>query len=136
MRVVLDTNVLVSALIKSGRPRSFLKAMLRPDHALILSEPIIEEFSRVTADEKIKRYADDEAVAAYLRVLLSKAVFVRPKSRVRVFDSPDDKVLSTAKEGDADFIVTGDKHMLELKEFKRIKIVTVEKALSIVGRKR
>ncbi len=136
MRVVLDTNVLVSALIKSGRPRSFLKAMLRPDHALILSEPIIEEFSRVTADEKIKRYADDEAVAAYLRVLLSKAVFVRPKSRVRVFDSPDDKVLSTAKEGDADFIVTGDKHMLELKEFKGIKIVTVEKALSIVGRKR
>ncbi|TLY10543.1 MAG: putative toxin-antitoxin system toxin component, PIN family [Thaumarchaeota archaeon] len=124
MRVVLDTNVLVSALIKSGRPRSFLKAMLRPDHALILSEPIIEEFSRVTADEKIKRYADDEAVAEYLRVLLSKAVFVRPRSRVRVFNSPDDNVLSTTKEGDADFIVTG------------IKIVTVEKALSIVGRKR
>ena len=97
MRVVLDTNVLVSALIKSGRPRSFLKAMLRPDHALILSEPIIEEFSRVTADEKIKRYADDEAVAAYLRVLLSKAVFVRPRSRVRVFNNPDDNVLNTAK---------------------------------------
>ena len=136
MRVVLDTNVLVSALIKSGRPRSFLKAMLRPDHALILSEPIIEEFSRVTADEKIKRYADDEAVAEYLRVLLSKAVFVRPRSRVRVFNNPDDNALSTAKEGDADFIVTGDRHMLELKEFKRIKIVTVERALSIVGRKR
>ena len=136
MRVVLDTNVLVSALIKSGKPQSFLKAMLRPDHALILSEPIIEEFSRVTADEKIKRYADDEAVAAYMRVLLSKAVFVRPRSRVRVFNNPDDNVLNTAKEGDADFIVTGDKHMLELKEFKGIKIVTVEKALSIVGRKR
>ena len=45
-------------------------------------------------------------------------------------------MLSTAKEGDADFIVTGDKHMLELKEFKRIKIVTVEKALSILGKKR
>ncbi len=136
MRVVLDTNVLVSALIKSGKPRSFLKAMLRPDHALILSEPIIEEFSRVTANEKIKRYADDEAVAAYLRVLLSKAVFVRPRSRVRVVNNPDDNVLGTAKEGDADFIVTGDKHMLELKKFKGIKIVTVEKALSIVGRKR
>jgi len=136
MRVVLDTNVLVSALIKRGKPQRLLKAMLRPDNALILSEPIIEEFSRVTADEKIKRYADDEAVAAYLRVLLSKAVFVRPRSRVRVFNNPDDKVLNTAKEGDADFIVTGDKHMLELKEFKGIMIVTVERALSIVGRKR
>ena len=133
-RLTLDS--LVFALIKSGRPRTFLKAVLRPDHALILSEPIIEEPSRATEDEKIKRYADDEAVAAYLRVLLSKAVFVRPRSRVRVFNNPDDNVLSTAKEGDADFIVTGDKHMLELKEFKGIKIVTVEKALSIVGRKR
>lgn len=136
MRVVLGTNVLVSALIKRGKPQRLLKLVLRPDHALILSEPIIDEFSRVTADEKIKKYADDEAAAAYLRVLLSKAVFVRPKSRVRVFNDPDDNVLRTAEEGDADFIVTGDKHMLELKEFKRIKIVTVEKALSIVGRKR
>ena len=61
---------------------------------------------------------------------------MRPRSRVRVFNNPNDNVLSTAKEGDADFIVTGDKHVLELKEFKGIKIVTVEKALSIVGRKR
>ena len=136
MRVVPDTNVLVSALIKRGKPQRLLRSVLRPDHALILSEPIIDEFSRVTADEKIKRYADDEAAAAYLRVLLSKAVFVRPRSRVRVFNNPDDNVLSTSKEGDADFIVTGDKHMLELKEFKRIKIVTVEKALSILGKKR
>ena len=74
MRVVLDTNVLVSALIKKGKPRRLLKLVLRPDNALILSEPTIDEFSRVTADEKIKRYADDEAAAAYLRVLLSKAV--------------------------------------------------------------
>jgi|SRR6267143_3262129 len=136
MRFVLDTNVLVSALIKGGKPRRLLRAALRPDHALILSEPIIEEFSRVTANKKIERYVDDEATSAYLGVLLSKAVFVRPRSRVRVFNDPDDNVLSTAKEGDADSIVTGDKHILELKEFKGIKIVTVERALSIVGRKR
>ena len=136
MRVVLDTNVLVSALIKKGKPRRLLKLVLRPDNALILSEPTIDEFSRVTADEKIKRYSDGEAVVEYLIVRLSKALFVRPRSRVLVFNNPDDNVLSTAKEGDADFIVTGDKHMLELKEFKGIKIVTVEKALSIVGRKR
>ncbi len=136
MRVVLDTNVLISALIKSGKPQHLLKVLLGPDHALILSEPIIEEFSRVTADEKIERYADDEAVMGFLQALLSRAVFVRLRSRVHVFDNPDDEVLSTAKEGDADFIVTGDKHMLDLKEFRRIKIVTVQKALSIMERKR
>ena len=63
-RLTLDS--LVFALIKSRRPPTFLKAVLRPDHALILSEPIIDEFSRVTADEKIKRHGDDEAAAAYL----------------------------------------------------------------------
>ena len=65
-----------------------------------------------------------------------RTVFVRLRSRVRVFNDPDDKVLSTAKEGDADFIATGDKHTLELKELKGIRIVTVEKATSIVARKR
>jgi putative PIN family toxin of toxin-antitoxin system len=136
MRVVLDTNVLVSALIKSGKPKHLLKALLGPTHTIVLSEPIIEEFSRVTADKKIQRYADDQAVAAFLGLVLSKSVFVRLRSRVRVFGNPDDDVLSTAKEGDADFIVTGDKHILELKEFRRIKMVTVEEALSIVERKR
>jgi len=132
MRVVLDTNVLVSALIKSGKPKRLLGAVLGPKHTLILSDPIIEEFSRVSADQKIAKYADDEAVAAFLGVLLSKAVFVRLKSKVRVFRNPDDDVLSTAKEGDADFVVTGDKHILELHEFKGIRIVTIEKALSVV----
>lgn len=136
MRVLLDTNVLVSALIKRGKPRRLLKAVLGPDHVLVLSESIMEEFLRVSADEKIARYADDEAVAAFLGVLLSKAVFVRPESRVRVFNNPDDNVLGTARPGEADFIVTGDRHVLELKEFEGIKIVTVDRALSMIEKRR
>lgn len=103
---------------------------------LISSEPIVEEFTRVTADEKIRKYADDETVAVFLGVLLSKAILVRPKSGVRVFSNPDDDVLGTAVEGEADFIVTGDKHLLELKEFRGIRIVTVGTALSIVNKRR
>jgi putative PIN family toxin of toxin-antitoxin system len=136
MRAVLDTNVLISALITGGKPRRLLGVLLGPDHALILSEQIVEEFSRVSSDMKIRRYADDRVISEFVRALLSKAVFVRPESPVKVFDNSDDDVLSAAKEGDADFIVTGDRHVLELKQFNRTRIITVKEALSTARRKR
>ncbi len=135
MRVVLDTNVLISALIAEGKPHELLKALLARGHALILSEPMVEEFSRVAADEKIRRYTGDEEFVTFMRILLSSAVFVRVRSKIRVFDDPDDLVLSTAKDGKADAIVTGDKHLLSLREFKGIKIVTVERMLVILRTK-
>jgi len=135
MRAVLDTNVLISALIKDGKPRRLVKALLGEAHTLIISEPMIEEFLRISADEKIRRYVGDDDVAAFLGALLSKANFVRPESNVRVFGDFDDNVLTAAKEGGADTVVTGDRNMLELREFGRTRIVTVDEALSIVKRR-
>ncbi len=132
MRVVLDTNVLISALIAEGKPHELLKALLARDHAIILSEPTIEEFSRVAGDEKIRRYVDNEEFTTFLRTLLSRAVFVQVRSRLRVLNSADDLVLSTAKHGKADALVSGDRHLLELKEFGGIKIITVERMLEIL----
>jgi putative PIN family toxin of toxin-antitoxin system len=132
MRVVLDTNVLVSALIKGGKPRRLLKVLTDSRHKLIISEPIIEEFSRVTADEKIRKYVNDEDVAAFLGTLVIKAIFVPLESRVRVFNNADDDVLSTAKEGHTDLLITGDRHMLELKRFGRVRILTVGRAISTI----
>ena len=82
MRAVLDTNVLVSALIRGRKPRRLLKALFSRGHSIIVSEAIIEEFSRVSADEKIRRYVDDEDVSGFIVSLLSKATFVRPDSGV------------------------------------------------------
>ena len=100
------------------------------------SEQIVEEFSRVSADEKIRKYADDEDVAAFLAAFLSKAVFVPPESKVHVLNDPDDNVLAVAKDGGADLIITGDRHMLDLKRFGRTRIVTVEDALLILRKRR
>lgn len=136
MRAVLDTNVLISALIKEGKPRRLLKALLNPGHAVVISEPIIEEFSRVSADEKVRRYVDDEATAGFLVALLSGATFVTVKSKTHVLNEPDDKVLATAKDGEADYIVTGDGHLLELSSYSQTKIITVDEALGIIRGKR
>ena len=57
MKVVLDTNVLVSALIKAGKPRKLLDTVLEKKE-LILSKAILDEFAKVTADRKIRRYVE------------------------------------------------------------------------------
>ncbi len=100
MRVLLDTNVLISALIKDGRPKRLLNALLDERHTLLLFKPIIEEFSKVAADERIRRYV-----------------------------TSDDDILRTAYDGQAALIATGDRHLLELKHFKGITILTVAQAL-------
>jgi putative PIN family toxin of toxin-antitoxin system len=136
MKAVLDTNVLISALIKAGKPRRLLNVILGKDHTLIFSEELLDEFLRVSTDKKIRNYADDEAVATFLKVILSKSVLVRPEAKVGVFNDADDNVLSAAGAGGAGIIVTGDKHILDLKRFGDVRIVSVGEALAIVRRKR
>lgn len=132
MRVLLDTNVLISALISKGKPNNLLNRILVGNHSIILSETTMEELSRIARDEKIRRYADDAEFETFLRALLARATFVQIKSNVMVFNDPDDLVLGTAKDGRADFIVTGDKHLLKLSRFKGIKIITVAHALRLI----
>lgn len=123
---------MVSALIGGRKPRRLLKTLFNRGHSIIISEAIVEEFSRVSADEKIRRYVDDEDVSGFIGTLLSRATFVRPESDVVIFHDPDDKVLSTAKDGGADVIVTGDRHILDLRKFGRTRILTVDEALSLL----
>ena len=136
MRAVLDTNVLISVLIKSGKPRRLLRALLSPSHTVIISEPIVEEFSRVSADEKVRRYVDDEVLTGFLAAILSRATFVTLESKIHVLNDSDDKILATAKDGEADYVITGDRHMLELSSFGQTKIMTVDQALGILRGKR
>lgn len=76
----------------------------------------------MTAEERFRRYIHDDDVTRFLKVLLYQASFVRIKSRFKVLESPDDEVLRTAKDGRADVIVSGDAHLLNLKEFRGIRV--------------
>lgn len=134
MRTVLDTNVLISALIARGTPFKLLDALLKGRHTIIVSRPIIEEFSAVAAEERIRRYVTTEDAASFLRTLVMRGIVVREKSRFRIFKGPDDLILRTACDGKADLIVTGDKHLLELGHFRGIRIATVSEALQMVAK--
>jgi len=129
MRIVLDTNVLISALIKDGKPGELIDALLTKPHTLLISRSIIREFSRIAADERIRRYVNPEDATAFLRMLVGRGEIVRVTSRFRLLKTPDDTILRTAYDGQANLIVTGDRHLLKLRQFKGIRILTVSEVL-------
>jgi len=134
IKVVLDTNILVSALITTGKPRALLFKIVDGEAQLILSRGILEELVVVAADDKIRLYVEDEEVAEFLQILNDVAEVVRLRSRFKVVkdDPGDDVILRNAYYGEADYIVSGDKHLLSLKAFRDIKILTVDEILSML----
>jgi putative PIN family toxin of toxin-antitoxin system len=134
MKVVLDTNVLVSALIKAGKPRDLFKKLAK-DKQIIFSKPILEEFLDVIEDPKVARYINQQDVATFLNILGNGARIIRVKSKVQVVinDADDNIIVQAAHDGNASYIVSGDKHLLALKEFKGIKVVTVDQMLVILS---
>jgi len=131
MKVVLDTNVLASALIKPGKPRELLSEIVEGGVQLVLSRSILEELLEVAYDSRMRRYVDENDVISFMKAIGSVAKIVRVKSRFKVVkgDPDDDVILRTAYDCRADYIVSGDKHLLSLGEFKGARIVTVNEML-------
>ena len=91
MRVLLDTNVLVSALIKAGKPRELFNKLAK-DKQIVLSKAILEEFLDVTEDPKVAKYTSERDVAVFLKTLGNAARIVQVKSRFKAVKAdPDDE---------------------------------------------
>jgi putative PIN family toxin of toxin-antitoxin system len=133
-KVVLDTNVLISALIKSGKPRTLIFELLDRKVQLILSKNILDEFIEATEDHEIKKYVNEEDITLFLKFLNIVGKIIKVKSRFKAVnqDPKDDIVLRTAYDGKADYIVSGDNHLLSLGKFRGIKIVKVDDMLKLL----
>jgi putative PIN family toxin of toxin-antitoxin system len=133
-RIVADTNVLVSSLVKRGRPHELLLRIDGIDIRLISSNALMAELISVLAEERIAKYVAKSDVERFLRYVGRRTTLVRIRSRFKaVRDDPkDDVVLNTAYSGEAEHIVSGDKHLIPLREFKGIKIVTVSDMLDLL----
>ena len=124
MRVVFDTNVLVSALVfPGGRGDAALQRIVGETDQLLLSRPILDELLEVLG----RKFARDAEELAHVAVFLSElAVVVAPKRRLRVVkDEPDNRILECAVAGRAEVIVTGDKALLALKRYENIQVLTL-----------
>jgi len=129
MRVVLDTNVLVSAIIgPRGIPSQILHAWRVGQFELILSEVTLIEIGRVFRYPKIAKYHrwSEERLQAFLDDLAHLAILTPGTLTLAVIteDPPDDRYLECAVEGDAAYLVSGDQHLLKLSSYQDIPILT------------
>jgi len=99
----------------------------------VLSSDIISEFIGVVSGRRFEKYVTERDVRVYLEALHRTAIFTQIRSRFKVIkeDPTDDIILRTACDGEADYIVSGDKYLLSLGEFRGIKILTVDGMLKL-----
>ncbi len=123
-KVVLDTNIFISALGWNGKPKEIFLACVRGEYELVTSSAQIEELQRVLDYPKFSFSQEQKQI--FMAIILEIATFVEILGNITIIkDDPDDDViLETALVGNASYIITGDPHLLNLKEFGCIKIVT------------
>lgn len=131
LKAVIDVNLFVSAIIsKKGNPAKLLQLWRNRAFLAVISEQMLEELKRVLRYPRIRNKYNlkDEDAAMAVNAIRKFAVVLPDRLKIEVIkDDPDDnKVLACALEAKADYIVSGDNHLLDLGVFENIPIVTVK----------
>jgi putative PIN family toxin of toxin-antitoxin system len=127
MRAVVDTNVLIRALIKpDGSVGPILARLASGDYTLIYSDPLLDELLGKLALRRIRdKYSiDADVTEGLLQLLVLRGEHVTPSRRVKICRDPDDYVIEAALEGGAGFIVSGDDDLIVLSGIEGIPIVS------------
>lgn len=128
-KILLDTNILISALGWNGKPKELFRKCLEGELELITSVKQLEELHRVMNYPKFN--FSEEQKGLFLSIIMEVATLVETSGKVkRVKEDPnDDFILETALVGNAEYIISGDPHLLNIKTFTGIKIVTAAEFL-------
>lgn len=127
IRVVPDTNILISSVFWRGKPFQVIKFGLERKYDLITSTEILEEF----VDKMLNKFGfPEDRLAEQMDIIFAHFQIVPKISTVNVVRDPkDNKVVETAIDGRANYIVSGDPDLTDLKEFRGIKILTPDEFL-------
>lgn len=129
VKVILDTNILISAIGFGGKPRVILLLALQKRIYPVISPILLAELSEVI-NKKLPKLVPQ--LFRIEKQIKEKFRVIEPKKELHVLkDQDDNRVLEAAFEGECDFIVTGDKELLKLGKFKGIHILTADEFLII-----
>ena len=138
MRIVLDTKVLVSAFIsKDGNPAALLDvALTLPEIEVVLSDEILGEFRDALSRRKVRErfhYAQRD-VSEFVRIIRDAVSVAKSTSNIKLVeeDLDDDAIINTMYDGNANYIVSGDSHLEEMKKFKGIVILSPKMMLDTI----
>jgi uncharacterized protein len=128
MRIVLDTNVLISALVSAtGAAAQILARCQAGELELLISPANLTELRRVLAYPKIRKRLDytDTQIEAFVTFLEQSFTLLTPLTEVRAVpaDSDDDKFVALALAGEAQYIISGDDHLLRIGQYEGVTIL-------------
>ncbi|OIO75352.1 MAG: putative toxin-antitoxin system toxin component, PIN family [Elusimicrobia bacterium CG1_02_37_114] len=132
-RVVIDTNIFVSALLGSKNCLTIRKSFLNGIFDIIISKALFDELIDVISRPKFNKIIEQQDIKEIAELLKTDADWVSPQEKILVCRDPkDNPVLECAVAGKVNFIVAGDKDLLELKTFRGISILTPQKFLKFI----
>ena len=135
LKVVFDTNVIVSAaLYETGLPTLLLSLALEDKLRIFVSPALLNEYEEVLKRPRFK--LTQEAITELMDKIHEKATIVTPTQKLDVFkeDEPDNRILECAAKAKADFIITGNTSHFSFKEFRGCKIVTPREFINEIGK--
>ena len=128
MRVVFDSNIFISALVIPGsQAEKAISKIIEGDDILLISKEILDEVLSVLS----AKFSRDREELSHVAVVLSElGEIVSSTKKIKILkDEPDNRILECALSGHADVIVTGDKDMLRLKMYERVRIISLKEYL-------
>ena len=132
MKVVLDTNIFISAFLWTGNPRKVLKRIANGFDELYITDDILKEIASALSRKKFN--LNIERINEYLQIIESFSIKLSSKNKYEEIsrDKDDNKILQCGIDGNVDFIITGDNDLLVLENYKNIKIIKAKEYLDIV----
>lgn len=132
-KVVIDTNLYVSALINSNSRNRLDLILINDSLEILLDNSLLKELLEVSSRPKFSKYVSPEQVELFLNLITERGNFIETSSVIRLSPGPkDDFLLALCKDGKADYLLTGNKiDLLDLKQFEQTTILSLTEFLSL-----
>ncbi len=130
---IIDTNIFISSVLFKGKADKLVKLWKKREFVFLISKDVLEEYIQVLSYPKFSltkeeiKYIIEEELLPFVKIIKVSSCIEIIKD-----DISDNKFISLAIDGKADFIVSGDKHLLELNKVNEIKIISLKKFLSLI----
>jgi putative PIN family toxin of toxin-antitoxin system len=132
MKIVLDANIFISSFFWGGNPRLIIERVIAGTDELFITREILDEVEDVIGRPKF--HADKDEIHYLISSIeeIGNKITVRKRIKKGSRDKTDNKYIECGMTANVDYIISGDIHLLEIKEYNHIKIVTAKDYLEIV----
>jgi len=132
MKVVIDSNIFISSFFWGGHPREVFERIVNGLDELFIADEILNEIVTVMSSNKFA--ANGSEIESYIRIIekYSKKLILKNISKSISRDKDDDTIIQCGLDGNVDFIITGDKDLLVIREYGNIKIINPKDYLELL----